>query len=81
MITVLELGRHRNPALPESVNMGEFERTTDLPFFGGCEGCGASMACYNSYPSKTGFLRCKDCIGDSGWETVEEANKDIFEAA
>ncbi len=37
---------------------------------GGCEVCEATIACYNAYPSRTGFWRCADCIGDIGFATV-----------
>ena len=43
-----------------------------LPFMGGCEICGASIACYNAYPSRTGYLRCKDDIENLGFATVKE---------
>jgi hypothetical protein len=41
-----------------------------LPFFAGCESCGASLAPYNSYPSKSGFIRCKDCIDGLGFDST-----------
>jgi len=41
-----------------------------LPFFGGCQCCAASIACYNAYPSQTGYLRCRDCIGEIGFPTT-----------
>src|SRR5689334_11326594 len=56
---------------------GEYLRVK-LPFMGGCEVCHATLAPYNAYPSKSGMLRCAECILDSGYETVEEANADIF---
>ena len=41
----------------------------DLPaaasdMLGGCQGCHATIACYNAYPSTSGYWRCADCIGD-----------------
>jgi hypothetical protein len=46
---------------------------------GGCDCCGACIGAYNACPSKSGYLRCaNECIGDSGWESVEEANRDLF---
>jgi len=42
-----------------------------LPFFAGCQGCGASLGPGQSYPSRTGYIQCEDCIGDRGFETVE----------
>jgi hypothetical protein len=44
-----------------------------LPFMGGCEICHVSIAAYNAHPSKSGFLRCGDCIGDLGWDDPAEA--------
>jgi len=79
-ITVLDLALHRGAEEGDngSITMGEVEKT-GLPFFGGCQCCGASIACYNAYPSKSGYLKCGSCIDDnSGFETVEEANKEMF---
>jgi hypothetical protein len=55
------------------ISMAEFDQR-GLPFFAGCQDCGASLAPYNAYPSKTGFIKCRDCIGgsDLGFATVEE---------
>ena len=39
---------------------------------GGCEGCHATIAAYNAYPCRSGYWRCADCIGGSGFATVEE---------
>lgn len=54
-----------------SISAGEFDRLK-LPFFCGCQGCEASMGPVQAHPSQTGYTRCKDCIGDLGFETVEE---------
>jgi hypothetical protein len=51
--------------------MGDIE-AVGLPFFGGCQVCQASIACYNAYPSKTNFLLCRSCIGDLGFATTDE---------
>jgi hypothetical protein len=45
---------------------------------GGCEGCGASIAAYSAHPSTTGYIRCRDFIGDLGYATVAEADLAIF---
>ena len=58
-----------------SINGGEFEKL-GLPFFGGCAGCGASIAAYNMYPTNRGYVACKDCVGDHGFATVEEFEKE-----
>lgn len=39
---------------------------------GGCEICYATLAAYNAYPSKSGYWRCADHIGDTGYATVAE---------
>ena len=54
-----------------SINAGAFE-DLGLPFFAGCQGCGAALAPYNAFPSKTGFIRCHHCVGDLGFQTVAE---------
>ena len=78
-ITILQLAEFRGAKAEEGrmLNMAEFIRV-GLPIAGGCEGCGASIAAYNAHPSKTGYLRCAVCIGALGYETTEEANREIF---
>lgn len=82
-ITIHDLAIHRGikPSEPggSSYSGGEYIRV-GLPFMGGCERCQAQLAAYNAYPSKSGMLRCFDCIGSLGYETVEESNEDIFGA-
>jgi hypothetical protein len=51
-----------------------------LPVFGGCELCNAPIAFYNAYPSRSGYIRCRDCIGDLGWESANVAARDVFGA-
>lgn len=80
-ITVLDLAKHRGAKADEdgSFTAGEIIKT-GLPFMGGCAVCGATIAAYNACPSKSGYLKCaNECIGDSGWDSVEDANRDIFE--
>jgi hypothetical protein len=43
-----------------------------VPFFAGCQDCGASLAAHNAYPSKTGYIKCRGCIGDLGFNSVDE---------
>ena len=35
-----------------------------VDILGGCQGCHATIAGYNAYPSTSGYWRCADCIGD-----------------
>ena len=77
-ITILDLARHRGAReVDGSINGAEFDRV-GLSIMGGCEICHASIAAYNAYPSKSGYLRCRDCIDDHGWPTVAQANHAIF---
>ena len=43
-----------------------------VDMFGGCERCEITIAVYNAYPSKSGYWRCADCIGNTGFETVQD---------
>lgn len=78
-ITILDLAKHRGAQ--EDPNGGfsaEAILNTGLPFLAGCGPCGESLVAFNAYPSKLGVIRCKDCIGTNGFETVEEANASLF---
>ena len=77
MITILDLALFRGAKeVNGSISAKEVNRV-GLPFVGGCMHCQATIAAYNAYPSKAGYLKCSDCIGDDGWETVEQADKDL----
>ena len=39
---------------------------------GGCQLCAASIACYNAFPSTSGYWRCADCIGNDGYATIAD---------
>jgi len=41
-----------------------------VDILGGCQGCHATLGCYNAYPSTSGYWRCADCIGDDGYATI-----------
>jgi len=41
-----------------------------VDILGGCQHCQATIACYNAYPSTSGYWRCADCIGTDGYATV-----------
>ena len=83
-ITIRELCLYRmgllgRPIREDGVVTGDDYYATGLPMIGGCQVCGATVAGYNSCPSKTGYIRCASgCISDLGWDTVEEANEAIF---
>jgi predicted RNA-binding Zn-ribbon protein involved in translation (DUF1610 family) len=46
--------------------------TAGVNIIGGCQGCEATLAVYNAYPSTTGYWRCAICIGDLGFATVAD---------
>jgi hypothetical protein len=79
-ITILDLAIHRGAEPDEEgcYSAAEIHRT-GLPFMGGCELCGATIAAYNAAPSKSGFLRCaKECVEGAEYSTVEEADAALF---
>ena len=45
---------------------------------GGCQLCAATIACYNAYPSTSGYWRCADCIGQDGFATVADFKAHTF---
>jgi hypothetical protein len=47
-----------------------------LPFFSSCQCCQASLGPYNAFPSRSGYIRCKDCDGDPGYSTLAEFEAD-----
>ena len=66
--------------------VGEKDTYTDDDFFrngvgtlGHCQRCAATLAAYNAYPSTSGFWRCADCIGDTGFATVADFKARTFD--
>ena len=43
-----------------------------VDIIGGCQTCAATIAVYNAYPSTSGYWRCAECIGDTGFATVAD---------
>ena len=43
-----------------------------VAILGGCGNCYATIASYNAYPSRSGYWRCADCIGSTGYASTEE---------
>jgi hypothetical protein len=73
-VTILDCAVARGAKADEesgNFTMGDIEAVW-LPFFGGCQVCHASIACFNAYPSKSNYLRCRSCIGDLGFATTDE---------
>ena len=81
-ISMLDLALHRGVQADEyeRIPASEFTRV-GIATLGGCAVCHATIAVYNAYPSKSGFWKCGDCIGDSGWDNIVEANNQIFDEA
>ena len=77
MITILDVAKALGAVADDTgaFSADEFTKRS-LPFFCGCQDCGALLGPYNGYPSKTGYIRCKDCIENMGYETLEEYLKD-----
>ena len=75
-ITILDVLYERAPELREreSIPASEFGKH-NLRFAGSCQCCHASLGAHNAYPSKTGDIRCNDCLDDLGFETVKEFNE------
>jgi len=78
-ITIMQLAQHRlGPEYDGHALTGAEFQKVGLPIVGGCEVCHATVAAFNSCPSKTGYIRCRDCIEDLGYPTAEEADAAIF---
>ena len=43
-----------------------------VDILGGCQGCQATIAACNAYPSTSGHWLCADCIGNDGYATVAD---------
>ena len=81
-ITILDLAIHRGAkeCRPGNYNVDELERV-GLAIIGGCDTCGATISAYNAAPTKRGTWACakdESCHGDQGYETVQEANFELF---
>jgi hypothetical protein len=74
-ITIYDVAEARGAIIqPDNgcIEGSEFARLR-LPLLGGCCGCEASLAAYNMYPSKSGYVVCAECVGEiNGFKTVAE---------
>lgn len=67
MITILDYAIWANPELGTKSSISAQDLyDLNLPFFGGCCDCEASIAAFNAYPCTNGYLRCKECTISSG---------------
>lgn len=73
MITILDIAIAEGARQSEhGLDAREFERL-GLPFFGGCQICGATLGPYNAHPGRNGFLIGKCCVEpEDTFETVVE---------
>lgn len=51
------------------------------PAIGSCATCHATIAAHYAYPSRSGYWKCRGCIGNDGYYDVSEAVAAIFEPA
>jgi hypothetical protein len=79
-ITILDLAKYRGAKENERGSIdGQAFADVGLEIIGGCCVCHATLAAYNACPSKSGYWKCRSgCIGDDGFESVEEANEILF---
>lgn len=72
-ITVLDLALAygAKPDTDGSISGAQFV-VRSLPILSGCQECGARLGPGNAYPSKTGYIRCHDCLGDLGYATTKD---------
>lgn len=71
-ITIHELAVARTENPPADAWTGQDYADVGLSILGGCEVCGGTCAAYNGHPSRSGYWRCSDCIGDAGFATTED---------
>jgi len=78
-VTILDIAKFLGVEEGEGgqISGGEFLKY-GLPIIGGCS-CGTTVAVYNAYPTRSGYLGCSGCVGDDGWESCDQAIRDIFE--
>lgn len=79
-ITILDLAIHRGAkADAEGAYSAEELARVGFAILGGCASCGATLGAYNACPSRGGVWLCRSgCIDDYGYDTVEEASREIF---
>lgn len=80
LIRVYDLAVYRLKQLGRSTEQlnGQDFLDVDLQIFGGCEDCGASLSAMSAFPSRSGFWKCADDIGDDGWtDDVAKADAEI----
>lgn len=76
-LSILQLLCEKNPHLAggdgkpvHPISAQAFDEA-GLPFISGCELCGSTLGPWNSYPSTTGYIRCRSCLDGRGFATLE----------
>lgn len=69
-ISVLDITKAR-VGEKKSYTGEDFDRA-GVPMICGCQVCEATLGPWNSFPSKTGYIRCGECIYDLGFDTLQE---------
>ena len=76
MITLLDVAKARGikETSPDVFAYEAFE-AVGIPMLGGCLLCAATIAAYNAYPTRTGYIMCKSCAEQDAsmvFETTEQ---------
>lgn len=73
----VEVHKRRGDDIPDHEFSGHFYFDAGYNMLGGCELCGATLAAYNAHPSRSGWWRCGDCIGDDGYGDIDSAYRHV----
>ncbi len=57
------------------IDAGQFY-ALGFDIMGGCEVCGATLGAYNAYPTRSGYWRCAEDLGETGYGSVAEFDED-----
>ena len=80
-VTILECAvAHGAKPGPDGSFTVQAINTAGFHFIGGCVACHTTLAAYNAYPSQGGFWCCADCIGEHGFNTVQEFDASRIES-
>jgi len=65
------LGLKYNPYQSDDISFEDISECGIVPL-NGCYVCGACIAVWNSCPMRNGYVACEGCVGNYGYETIEE---------
>jgi hypothetical protein len=74
-MTVLDLAiaMGAKSSLGGSYTMEELNKY-GFSIMGGCARCEAIIACYNAYPTHSGYWKCEDCLDNDGFTSLKDFN-------